>query len=413
MTTTLGRPRTTGDHGQPLPTDHEGWVARAREVAAVLAVDALDRDRANVEPVVEAALLRRSGLPVLLIPANLGGSGATWATALAVVRELARADGSIAQLLGYHYVNVANLWLAARPEAALLWGRRSADDRYLWGDAVNPVDPAFTLTRDGGDYRLNGSKTFCTGASTGDVTVVFASVVGTEPSTPGMAALLAVPHDVEGATFSNDWDNLGQRLSASGGVSYRDVLIEDHQVLAIHSAADASPIGSFITPAIQAIFGHLYLGLAEGALAAARTYTLERSRPWTLSDSVSAASDPYVLGTYGELVARTDAVAALAEKVADTIARAADRGSALTWDERGEAEVATARLKVVATETALDVTSRVYEVTGARASANAVGLDRFWRNVRTHSLHDPLPYKKREVGDHFLNGTHPAPTLYT
>lgn len=408
MTTTRTRPGPSGELGDPLPTEHEGWVARAREVAAVLAVDALERDRANAEPLAEAALLRRSGLPVLLIPTRLGGSGASWATALAVIRELARADGSIAQLLGYHYVNVANLWLTARPEAALLWGRRSADDRYLWGDAANPIDPAYTVTPDGGDYRLNGSKTFCTGASTGDVTVVSATVAGTADT-----ALLAVPRDAEGATFSNDWDNLGQRLSASGGVTYRDVRVEDHQVLAVHSAGDASPIGSFITPAIQAMFGHLYLGLAEGALAAARTYTRERSRPWTLSDSVSAASDPYVLGTYGELVARTDAVAALAEKVADTIARAAARGGALTWDERGDAEVATARLKVVATETALDVTSRVYEVTGARASANAVGLDRFWRNARTHSLHDPVAYKKREVGDHFLNGTLPTPTLYT
>lgn len=48
-----------------------------------------------------------------------------------------------------------------------------------------------------------------------------------------------------------------------------------------------------------------------------------------------------------------------------------------------------------------------------RASANAVGLDRFWSNVRTHSLHDPVAYKQREVGDHFLNGTHPPFMLFT
>ncbi len=47
------------------------------------------------------------------------------------------------------------------------------------------------------------------------------------------------------------------------------------------------------------------------------------------------------------------------------------------------------------------------------ANSNAVGLDRFWRNVRTHTLHDPVAYKRREVGEHFLNGTHPPFTLYT
>ncbi|KPH97543.1 hypothetical protein OK074_6461, partial [Actinobacteria bacterium OK074] len=57
-------------------------------------------------------------------------------------------------------------------------------------------------------------------------------------------------------------------------------------------------------------------------------------------------------------------------------------------------------------------------------------FDRHWRNARTRppvarppplnealraaplGSHDPVAYKLREVGDHFLNGTHPAFTLY-
>jgi hypothetical protein len=30
-----------------------------------------------------------------------------------------------------------------------------------------------------------------------------------------------------------------------------------------------------------------------------------------------------------------------------------------------------------------------------------------------HTLHDPVASKRREVGEHFLNGTHPPFTLYT
>src|SRR5690606_31600650 len=78
---------------------HEQAVEAARGVAAVLAKDALDRDRANAEPVAEARLLRDAGLPALLLPASVGGAGLGWATALRVVREIAVADGSIAQLL--------------------------------------------------------------------------------------------------------------------------------------------------------------------------------------------------------------------------------------------------------------------------------------------------------------------------
>ena len=56
---------------------------------------------------------------------------------------------------------------------------------------------------------------------------------------------------------------------------------------------------------------------------------------------------------------------------------------------------------------------RIFEVTGARSTATAEGLDRFWRNVRTHTLHDPVAYKRREVGRWVLEGELPEPTWYS
>src|SRR5688572_10817253 len=136
---------------------HDQAVEAARGVAAVLAKDALERDRANAEPLAEALaeaqLLRDAGLPALLLPTSVGGAGLGWTTALRVVREIAVADGSIAQLLGYHYVNIANLWWVGGIER---WGGPSAAEQWLWGDAVNPTDPDLVLVPDGDGYRLNG-----------------------------------------------------------------------------------------------------------------------------------------------------------------------------------------------------------------------------------------------------------------
>jgi hypothetical protein len=42
-----------------------------------------------------------------------------------------------------------------------------------------------------------------------------------------------------------------------------------------------------------------------------------------------------------------------------------------------------------------------------------VGLDLYWRNIRTHSPHDPIDYKKLEVGANFLTGDVQPITLYT
>jgi alkylation response protein AidB-like acyl-CoA dehydrogenase len=62
---------------------------------------------------------------------------------------------------------------------------------------------------------------------------------------------------------------------------------------------------------------------------------------------------------------------------------------------------------------ALDVTARIFELTGARSTAAHHRFDRYWRNVRTHTLHDPVFYKAREVGDFTLNDRVPEPSLYS
>ncbi|WP_028921209.1 acyl-CoA dehydrogenase family protein [Pseudonocardia acaciae] len=384
----------------------------AREVATVLAKDALERDRANAEPTAEAQLLRDAGLPALLLPREVGGAGLDWSVGLRVVRTIAEADGSIAQLLGYSYVNAANLVWVAGPDGLRRWGPPSAAGQWLWGDAVNPVDPDLELVPDGEGYLLRGRKNFSTGVSVGDASVAAGAVRHADGSA-GEHLLVAFRGDDPGLVRGGDWDNLGQRLSASGSVTFHDLVIGPDQVLGPISSARATPRSSLVTPAIQAVFGNLYLGIARGALATAREYTLSTSRPWLFSGVERAGADPYVLASYGRLVSSVRAVGALADQVGEHLARADAAGAALTWEERGELAEHVAALKVESTEVALRVTSTVFEVTGARATGNAVGLDRFWRNVRTHTLHDPVAYKQREVGDHFLNGTHPPFTLYT
>ncbi len=61
----------------------------------------------------------------------------------------------------------------------------------------------------------------------------------------------------------------------------------------------------------------------------------------------------------------------------------------------------------------MDVSSRLFEITGARSTAAGHGLDRFWRNARTLSLHDPQHYKQVQIGDYALNGAAPTPGFYS
>ena len=106
-------------------------------------------------------------------------------------------------------------------------------------------------------------------------------------------------------------------------------------------------------------------------------------------------------------------IVVLAEEAATYIEAINAHADTVTEQERGEAAVIIAAAKQVAIEVGLDIGSRIYEVTGARATANSVGLDIYWRNIRTHSLHDPVAHKRAEVGRFFLLGEIPEPTWYT
>ena len=94
--------------------------------------------------------------------------------------------------------------------------------------------------------------------------------------------------------------------------------------------------------------------------------------------------------------------------------RAARRRSRhLTPAKRAEVAVTISEAKVVSTKLVNEVTSRIFEQVGARGTAAKYAVDRFWRNARTLTLHDPVVYKAREVGEHFLTGARPAYTGYS
>lgn len=75
--------------------------------------------------------------------------------------------------------------------------------------------------------------------------------------------------------------------------------------------------------------------------------------------------------------------------------------------------LAVAGAKAVAHRAAVEVSSQIFELTGAGSTSSRFGLDRFWRNARVHTLHDPIDYKLRDLGRHALTGAFPEPTSYS
>jgi alkylation response protein AidB-like acyl-CoA dehydrogenase len=149
---------------------------------------------------------------------------------------------------------------------------------------------------------------------------------------------------------------------------------------------------------------NVFIGIARGALAAAAGYARAQGTP---------QADPYRLHHYGELWIDLEASTLLAERAAAALEASWQRAESLDAETRGATAIAIACAKAHATKSGLAVVNRIFDVTGARATTSAAGFDRYWRNLRTLTLHDPVDYKLRELGDWYLNGALPKPSFYS
>lgn len=49
--------------------------------------------------------------------------------------------------------------------------------------------------------------------------------------------------------------------------------------------------------------------------------------------------------------------------------------------------------RALTTTASLEAGARLFELAGTGATLDGLGLDCFWRNARTHTLHDPVRWK--------------------
>ncbi|EXJ80866.1 acyl-CoA dehydrogenase [Capronia epimyces CBS 606.96] len=403
-----------------LPDSPEAWLTRAKEVAQILARDATQRDIEGKSPVNEVQLLKASGLTKILGLRQYGGGGQDWSTAYKVIREVARGDGSIGMILGYHLFWFYTVNVVGTDEQKHRVQKLLLENNWFLGGAVNPRSADLKVTDDGDHIVFNGFKYFNTGGVVSDATVLEGVLDGTE-----LHVFALVPTQQPGIQFSHDWDNIGLRLTESGSVKIDNVRAPwtdawgwDSQTKQPIEAILKVPFASLLLPTIQLVFPNFYIGIALGALDAAKQWTTTKTRPWPYGgDNKDKATDEhYILARYGSFHAHLRAAEALADRAGEQLRDAyAEHGEKRDISARRRGEVAewVASIKVVATDTGLRVVNGIFEVTGSSSTARKVGLDRFWRELRVHTLHDPVAYKERELGRFFLLDEVPEPTWYT
>jgi alkylation response protein AidB-like acyl-CoA dehydrogenase len=380
----------------------------ADQLAATFAQTAVERDKRGGTARTERDLLRASGLLNVTIPAGLGGWGMEWPDTMKLIRVFARVDSSIAHLFGFQHLMLASVSLYGSWAQTEELFSETVRNNWFWGNALNPLDKRTSLTPDrGAGYLINGRKSFCSGAIDSDMLIVSAI-----RSVDEKFMVAAIPSDRSGIRILDDWDAMGQRQTDSGTVEFCEVAAGQEEFL-----KTPGPLGSIRASLrsciAQLILSNIFLGIAEGALEEAHDYTLAQTRPWIASTAQGATEDPYILASYGGFFLNLQAAQALTDIAGESLQRVWESGDAITDNQRGKCALDVATSKVITSRVGLEITSRMFEVMGARAAAGPARIDRFWRNLRTHTLHDPVDYKIRELGDWALNRQLPKPSFYS
>ncbi|MEC5160517.1 MULTISPECIES: acyl-CoA dehydrogenase family protein [unclassified Janthinobacterium] len=379
----------------------------ATALAARLAESANERDQAGGHAAREREWIRESGLLTLSIPSEFGGQGADWATVYQTIRILARADSALAHVFGFHHLQLAGIRLygSARQQRRLL--SDTVQQRLFWGNALNPLDKR-TVAADAADgFTLDGIKSFSSGSVGSDWLTVSAW------HAPSQSALIGVlPTRQDGVAVQPDWDAFGQRQTDSGNVHFTQVALPAELVLQA-PAQEATPQATLRSQVAQLIMTNLYLGIAEGAFEAARNYTRDEAKAWFASGVAKASADPLIQHRYGQLWMLLRPAVLLADHAGVELDKVFNKGALISARDRGELAVAVAEAKCLAHRAGVEISSQMFELTGARSTSAKYGFDRFWRNVRVHTLHDPIDYKYRDLGRFALEGTLPEPTAYS
>ena len=118
-----------------------------------------------------------------------------------------------------------------------------------------------------------------------------------------------------------------------------------------------------------------------------------------------AADEPFVVQRYGQLATRVHA----AEELLARAGRIMDDARADGIDDASvaRAAIAVGEAKAFAGDIALEVSSEMFSLAGTRSVDPRHNLDRYWRDARTHTLHDPNRWKYFHAGNYALNGIHP------
>jgi short/branched chain acyl-CoA dehydrogenase len=218
-----------------LTDEHRAWRKAMREFT--LDVIAPEAARRSIEGRFDPELVRAAGklgLFGLLVPAELGGSGADLRTLCIAIEELAAVDSSFAVTVHVQAISAVLLARLAgdRADMAQTIRQAAAGETFVSFGLTEPSggsdagNIATSARRDGDDWVINGAKQFITNSGTpfSRYVTLFAQTGEGRPGRPQVSTLL-VPLDAPGVTVGPPYAKLGWRASDTHPLYFDNVRV--------------------------------------------------------------------------------------------------------------------------------------------------------------------------------------------
>lgn len=329
--------------------------------------------------------LAELGLTGIVFPEKYGGAGADYISYAIAVEELSRVCASTGVTLSAH------LSLGSNP--IYLFGSEEQKEKFLMPLALGQKMGAFGLTetsagsdaggtrttavRDGGGWRVNGSKIFITNAGEADTYIVFARTDKDAEKHHGISAFI-VEKGSPGFSFGKKEEKMGIRSSPTMEILFDNCIIpaenllgeEGHGFKVAMKTLDGGRIGI----AAQA------LGIAQGALDAAVNYAKERKQ-----------FDKPICSFQGVQFQLAD-MATQIEAARLLVYNAGYRASkGLGYSQQS------AMAKLMASETAMKVTTQAVQVLGGYGYTRDFPVERMMRDAKITEIYEGTSEVQRLV----------------
>jgi alkylation response protein AidB-like acyl-CoA dehydrogenase len=344
--------------------------AAVREFAeAEIRPNVMKWDEAQEFPLDVVKKLGQLGYLGSIFPEELGGAGLGYIEYAIIIEELSRVDGSVGIIVAAHTSLCSNHIFKA--------GSKEQQERYLpklttgeWIGCWSLTEPEAgsdaagtrtTAVYEGGQWRLNGSKTFTTNAHFADVCVAMA-VTNRAEAQHGISAFI-VEKDTPGFRLGKKENKLGLRASATGEVIFDHCHLPESQLLG--KAGEGFVDSLRILDGGRISIAALSIGMAQGAYDAALSYSKTRKQFGRPISEFQAIQHKLV-----DMAMDIDAARLLTYRAGWLL----DKGKRVTRES--------SMAKLFASEAAVRIASEAVQIHGGYGFIKDYPVEKFYRDVK-------------------------------